>query len=101
MVATINDMENHPDVCGIVYKLTEIKMTNNNNGIVATASNNNHGNVAWQEFARLTTKGDPMTSGRQHHWAVSIEHHMVFTGRDDDFGKVFVHQLLNYSNGEN
>ena len=28
MVATITDVKNHPDVCGIVYKLTT---TNNNN----------------------------------------------------------------------
>ena len=77
-------MDNHPDVCGVVYKLT---------------SNNN----TWKEFARLTTKGDPMTSGEQRHWAVSIEESIIFTGRfnnrdDEGVGKVFLHQLPNGQN---
>ena len=89
MVATINDMKNHPDECGIVYKLT------------ATTSNNNHGDVVWKEFARLTIKGDPMTS-RQSNLAVSVEGKFVFTGRVDyrheSVNKVFVHDLSNYNN---
>ena len=86
-------MKNNPGVCGFVYVLLELKGINNNNWSVATTSNNNHGDFVWKEFARLTTKDYPMTSDRQHNSAVSIEDHMVFTGRDD--GKVFVHKLLN------
>ena len=89
MVATVNDRKNHPDECGIVYKLT------------ATTSNNNHGDVVWKEFARLTIKGDPMTS-RQSNLAVSVEGKFVFTGRVDyrheSVNKVFVHDLSNYNN---
>ena len=101
MVATINDMMNHSDECGIVYKLTATTSNNNNN------NNNNNDSVAktsknnWKEIARLTTKGDLMTSEYQHHEAVSIQNHMIFTGRYDDLygdGKVFVHDLSKCNN---
>ena len=109
MVATINDMKNNPGVCGFLYKLTELKAINNNNnnnnnnnkGSVATTSNNNHGDVVWKESSRLTSKGDPMTSGHQQS-AISIEGKFVFIGRVDyrneGVGKVFVHNLSNYNN---
>ena len=44
-----------------------------------------------------------MTSDRQRNSAVSIEDQVIFTGRSDPegAGKVFVHKLLNYSNGKN
>ena len=92
MVATLRDVEKHPDVCGVVYNLT-------------TINNNNNSNVIWEEFARLTTKGDPVTSDRQRHWAVSIEESMIFTSRLDELGegvgKVFLHKLPNNKNGQN
>ena len=75
---------------------------NNNNRNVATSSNYNYGDVVWKEFARLTTKGDPMTSRSQGYDAVSIDGQIIFTGRlddrDDGVGKVFVHELSNYNN---
>ena len=107
MVATVNDMKNHPDECGIVYKLTETTSNNNknnNNGSFTATKSNNNNNI-WVEFARLTTKGDPMTSDHQRHRAVSIEGQYIFTGRWDErgevVGKVFLHQLPNYNNGQN
>ena len=89
MVATV---DNNPDMCGIVYKLS--KSTNNNN------NNNNNNNVFWKEFARLTTKGDQGDpSIFQQNVAVSIEGSIIYTGRFDDFGegvgKVFLHELPN------
>ena len=101
---TARSVVNHPDVCGIVYKLTATTSNNNNNNNNDNNNNNNnnHGDVVWKEFARLTTKGDPMTSDRQGNWAVSIEKQFIFTGRvdnrDEGVGKVFVHDLSNDNN---
>ena len=101
MVATFKDLVNRPDVCSVVYKLTPATTYNNDN--VTTSSNNNNGGVAWKEFARLTTKGDPMTSRYQYHTAVRIEEQLIFTVRLDTScrgwdGKAFVHDLSNYNN---
>ena len=38
MVATVDDMKNHPDECGLVYKLTATTSNNNNNDSVAKTS---------------------------------------------------------------
>ena len=115
MVATMSDVVNHPDVCGVVYKLTATtthnnennNSINNNNGIndrsVTTSNSNNHGDVVWKEFARLTTKDDPMTGDifQQSQAAVSIQDQTIFTGRydsrDEGVGKVFVHDLSKYN----
>jgi len=110
LVVTVNDMQNHPDLCGVVYNLMATPTSNNNNNknnngsVIATTSNNNNNNSIWKEFARLTTKGDPMRN-HQHHLAVSIKGSIIFTGRHDErgegVGKVFVHELPKYYNGQN
>ena len=109
LVITVNDMDHHPDVCGIVYKLTSTTTTtttsNNNNNSNSNKNNINNNNNIWVEIAQLTTKGDLMTSDEQLHWAVSIEGSTVFTGRfdgrDEGVGEVFLHELPDYNNGEN
>ena len=88
---TLSDML-RPDVCGIVYKLTKATAMSNN------SNNKNNNNVGWKEYARLTTKGDPMKSG-QYHQPVSIEGSMIFTGRMNG-DKVLVHELPG-NNGQN
>ena len=102
MVATITDMENNPDECGIVYKLKSNNNNNNKSIGSITATNNNNNDVVWKEFARLTTKGDPLTTGDQRHTAGSIAaDHKIFTARFDGahhegVGRVFVHDLSKY-----
>ena len=74
---------------------------NNNNDVTTTIKNNITRNIAWEEIARLTTKGDPVTKYLdQFHIGISIEENVVFIGRYDvrDYSKVFVYDLTNVKN---
>ena len=104
LVVTFNDLKYHPYECGIVYKRTTTNNNNSNssNASVGTTTTSNK-NVIWKEIVRLTTKNDPMTSGDQQNYAVSVDEDMVFIGRADEkdreaFGRVFGHGLTNYNN---
>ena len=115
LAITVNNKKYY-DLCGVVYKLstatattTTTKTTINNNYInngsfatTTTIENNINGNVVWEEIARLTTKGDPITTDDYRlHFGISVEEKAVFTGRNELFvgyGKVFVHDLTDINN---
>ena len=103
LVATVNHGKNHTDVNGVVFKLSAATTTNNNE-ILATKSNNIiKGDLVWKEFARLTTKNDPMTYRDDKRNGVSIEDQVVFIGRpgrrqDGNFGRVYAYDLSKYNN---
>ena len=93
-MVTVTDITDHPGVCGVAYKLSKPANNKNNNNNVSVAL------YKWRQIAMLTTKTDPLTSYWQHHWAVSVEDHVVRIGRRDEHipdgvGKVFVHDLSN------
>ena len=96
LIATVNDLSDQHHPCSFVYAVDESTTTTGNDTTTTRL-----GDVAWKMIARLTTKGDPLTSDDQKHRRVSFEGDMVFTSRIDYFGKVFVHKLPIYNNGEN
>ena len=100
LAITFTNPWNHPDVCGVVYKLsTTATNINNGNVVTTTITDNYSGNVVWKEIARLTTKGDPLTRENQWHSGISVKDKVVFIGRvDEGFGKVFVHGLKYINN---
>ena len=99
LAITVTNPWNHPDVCDVVYKLsTTATNINNGNVVTITITDNNNGNV-WKEIARLTTKGDPVTSENQGHIGISVKEELVFIGRvGEGFGKMFVHDLKHINN---
>ena len=110
LAITVNNPGSHPDLCGVVYKLNKLSAAtttnynndinvNNTNVTTTITKNNMTKNVVWEEIARLTTKGDPKTKYLdQLHIGISIEEKVVFIGRLDIYGKVFVHDLTNINN---
>ena len=97
LAITVNNKGKLPDLCGVVYRLstaTATRTTTNN-------SSSNNGNVVWEEIARLTTKGDPITDEDQLHFDISVEEKVAFISRwkyGEGVGKVFVHDLTNINN---
>ena len=97
LAITVNNKGKYPDLCGVVYRLstaTATRTTTNN-------SSSNNGNVVWEEIARLTTKGDPITDEDQLHFDISVEEKVAFISRwkyGEGVGKVFVHDLTNINN---
>ena len=94
LVATLSNHDNHPTLCGYVYKLSIDNNNNNNNENNNDNSDNGNadGIVQWKHNATLTTRTDLITGDQDQ--TVSVEGHYVYIGRwgiyPHSVGKVFV-----------